>query len=119
MDVGFIGLGHMGAAMATNILEAGHAMTVYNRTPGKDEVLVRKGARSAAGLGGGVAGGRHWAGQQGRRRSAPVSREAHLDAVWRPRLQNLWRADRRSKIRAGRLRGTTRPEGHPAGARGG
>lgn len=50
MDVGFIGLGHMGAGMATNILEAGHAMTVYNRTPGKDEVLVRKGARSAAEL---------------------------------------------------------------------
>ena len=50
MDVGFIGLGHMGAAMATNILEAGHGMIVYNRTPGKDEVLVRKGARSAAGL---------------------------------------------------------------------
>ncbi|MER9670083.1 NAD(P)-dependent oxidoreductase [Mesorhizobium sp. M0203] len=50
MDVGFIGLGHMGAGMATNILEAGHAMTVYNRTPGKDDVLVRKGARSAAKL---------------------------------------------------------------------
>jgi 3-hydroxyisobutyrate dehydrogenase-like beta-hydroxyacid dehydrogenase len=50
MDVGFIGLGRMGAAMATNILEAGHAMTVYNRTPGKDGTLVHKGARSAAEL---------------------------------------------------------------------
>jgi 3-hydroxyisobutyrate dehydrogenase-like beta-hydroxyacid dehydrogenase len=50
MDVGFIGLGRMGAGMATNILEAGHAITVYNRTPGKDEVLARKGAHSAAGL---------------------------------------------------------------------
>lgn len=48
MEVGFIGLGHMGAGMATNILEAGHGLTVYNRTRGKAESLVNKGARSAA-----------------------------------------------------------------------
>ncbi|KAA3451589.1 6-phosphogluconate dehydrogenase [Mesorhizobium sp. SARCC-RB16n] len=48
MKVGFIGLGHMGAAMAGNLLQAGHDVTVYNRTPGKDEDLCRKGARAAS-----------------------------------------------------------------------
>jgi 3-hydroxyisobutyrate dehydrogenase-like beta-hydroxyacid dehydrogenase len=48
MNVGFIGLGRMGAGMAANLLKAGHDVTVYNRTPGKDEELVQKGARSAA-----------------------------------------------------------------------
>jgi peroxiredoxin len=33
MKVGFIGLGHMGAAMAGSLLQAGHDVTVYNRTP--------------------------------------------------------------------------------------
>jgi 3-hydroxyisobutyrate dehydrogenase-like beta-hydroxyacid dehydrogenase len=32
MDVGFIGLGNMGAAMARNLLKTGHRVTVYNRT---------------------------------------------------------------------------------------
>lgn len=32
MDVGFIGLGRMGAGMAANLLKAGHRVTVYNRT---------------------------------------------------------------------------------------
>lgn len=48
MKVGFIGLGRMGAGMAANLLKAGHDVTVYNRTPGKDEELVQMGARSAA-----------------------------------------------------------------------
>jgi 3-hydroxyisobutyrate dehydrogenase-like beta-hydroxyacid dehydrogenase len=48
MDVGFIGLGRMGISMAANLLQAGHRVTVYNRTPGKDEALVQKGAVSAA-----------------------------------------------------------------------
>ena len=30
MKVGFIGLGHMGAAMAGSLLQAGHAVTVYD-----------------------------------------------------------------------------------------
>jgi 3-hydroxyisobutyrate dehydrogenase-like beta-hydroxyacid dehydrogenase len=30
MNVGFIGLGHMGAGMAANLLRAGHEVTVYN-----------------------------------------------------------------------------------------
>jgi 3-hydroxyisobutyrate dehydrogenase-like beta-hydroxyacid dehydrogenase len=33
MDVGFIGLGNMGAGMATNLINAGHTVTAYNRSP--------------------------------------------------------------------------------------
>ena len=44
MDVGFIGLGRMGAAMAQNLLKAGHRVTVYNRTRAKAEALAAKGA---------------------------------------------------------------------------
>jgi 3-hydroxyisobutyrate dehydrogenase-like beta-hydroxyacid dehydrogenase len=48
MKVGFIGLGHMGAAMAGSLLEAGHAVTVYNRTPSKAQALIDRGAHLAA-----------------------------------------------------------------------
>ncbi|PYN50146.1 MAG: 6-phosphogluconate dehydrogenase [Candidatus Rokuibacteriota bacterium] len=47
MKVGFIGLGHMGAGMAANLLRAGHQVTVYNRTLGKERALVEQGARAA------------------------------------------------------------------------
>ena len=47
MKVGFIGLGHMGAGMAANLLGAGHEVTVYNRTLGKERALVEQGARAA------------------------------------------------------------------------
>src|SRR3982074_2865194 len=47
MDVGFIGLGHMGAPMARNLLKAGHRVTVYNRTRSKAEALAREGAQVA------------------------------------------------------------------------
>ena len=48
MKVGFIGLGHMGAGMAANLLRAGHEVTAYNRTAGKDRALIEHGARAAA-----------------------------------------------------------------------
>jgi 3-hydroxyisobutyrate dehydrogenase-like beta-hydroxyacid dehydrogenase len=48
MKVGFIGLGHMGFGMAENLLRAGHDLTVYNRTPGKEIVLLQKGAHRAS-----------------------------------------------------------------------
>src|ERR1700757_786751 len=35
MRVAFLGLGIMGHAMATNVVKAGHEVTVWNRTPGK------------------------------------------------------------------------------------
>lgn len=48
MNVGFIGLGRMGAGMAANLLKAGHAVTVFNRTPGKSGKLEAAGAKIAA-----------------------------------------------------------------------
>ena len=48
MEVGFIGLGRMGAGMAANLLKAGHHVTVYNRTRAKAEALVADGAKVAA-----------------------------------------------------------------------
>ena len=44
--VSVIGLGLMGAALAEALLNAGHEVIVWNRTPGKAEALTRKGARS-------------------------------------------------------------------------
>jgi 3-hydroxyisobutyrate dehydrogenase-like beta-hydroxyacid dehydrogenase len=47
MKIGFIGLGHMGSAMATNLLEAGHQVTVFNRNRQKLGALVELGALAA------------------------------------------------------------------------
>lgn len=48
MRVGFIGLGRMGRPMATRMMQAGHELVVYNRTPGKAGELLEAGAREAA-----------------------------------------------------------------------
>jgi 3-hydroxyisobutyrate dehydrogenase-like beta-hydroxyacid dehydrogenase len=48
MKVGFIGLGHMGAGMAANLLKAGHELTVYNRTRARAEPLAAHGAKIAS-----------------------------------------------------------------------
>ena len=48
MKIGFIGLGNMGAAIAPNLVTAGHAVTVWNRSPEKAEPLLAKGAIRAA-----------------------------------------------------------------------
>ncbi len=47
MDVGFIGLGNMGAAMARNLLKAGHRLTVWNRSPNAAQALEAAGATRA------------------------------------------------------------------------
>jgi 3-hydroxyisobutyrate dehydrogenase-like beta-hydroxyacid dehydrogenase len=47
MKVGFIGLGSMGAGMATNLVKAGHDVTVFNRTADKAQPLVALGAHPA------------------------------------------------------------------------
>lgn len=47
MDVGVVGLGPMGSAMARVLMKAGHNVTVWNRTAEKAEPLVRDGARQA------------------------------------------------------------------------
>lgn len=41
LDVAFIGLGTMGAPMAKHLLDAGHRVTVYNRTPSKAQAWVQ------------------------------------------------------------------------------
>jgi 3-hydroxyisobutyrate dehydrogenase-like beta-hydroxyacid dehydrogenase len=50
MKLGFIGLGHMGAAMAANLIKAGHDVSVFNRSPGKSRALIELGARQATNL---------------------------------------------------------------------
>ena len=47
MDVGFIGLGQMGSAIALNLVKAGHHVVVYNRTRAKAEALASQGAEVA------------------------------------------------------------------------
>jgi 3-hydroxyisobutyrate dehydrogenase-like beta-hydroxyacid dehydrogenase len=47
MNVGFIGLGNMGSAMARNLIKAGHTLTVYNRTRSRAEALSPLGAKVA------------------------------------------------------------------------
>jgi 3-hydroxyisobutyrate dehydrogenase-like beta-hydroxyacid dehydrogenase len=46
--IGFIGLGHLGLPMATNLLNAGYALRVYNRTASKADSLVARGAYLAS-----------------------------------------------------------------------
>ncbi len=43
-DIGFIGLGLMGAPMAAHLLEAGYRLRVYNRRRAKAEPLIERGA---------------------------------------------------------------------------
>lgn len=50
--LGFIGLGAIGAPMAQRLLEAGHALTVFNRNPAKARPLADAGAALAADIGG-------------------------------------------------------------------
>ncbi|MFE4249558.1 NAD(P)-dependent oxidoreductase [Streptomyces sp. NPDC056910] len=45
--IAFLGLGHMGAPMARHLLDAGHPLTVWNRTPAKAAPLVERGAALA------------------------------------------------------------------------
>jgi 3-hydroxyisobutyrate dehydrogenase-like beta-hydroxyacid dehydrogenase len=45
--VGFVGLGQMGAPMAGRLLDAGHELSVWNRTASKADSLVAQGARRA------------------------------------------------------------------------
>jgi 3-hydroxyisobutyrate dehydrogenase-like beta-hydroxyacid dehydrogenase len=46
-EVGYVGLGVMGSAIARRLLDAGHAVTVWNRTRGKADTLLAAGARWA------------------------------------------------------------------------
>lgn len=45
--VAFLGTGNMGAPMAARLLQAGHGVCVYNRSPGKAASLAEQGAQMA------------------------------------------------------------------------
>src|SRR5487761_140741 len=47
-SIGFIGLGNMGLPIAGNLLRAGHALKVFNRTASKGSALVSAGAKLMA-----------------------------------------------------------------------
>jgi len=47
MRVAVLGLGKMGVPIAERLLNAGHELTVWNRTPGRAESLAKRGARVA------------------------------------------------------------------------
>ena len=49
MQIGFIGLGAMGQAIARRLLAAGHTLTVWNRSPQPMQVLAAAGAHAATG----------------------------------------------------------------------
>jgi 3-hydroxyisobutyrate dehydrogenase-like beta-hydroxyacid dehydrogenase len=50
MQIGFVGLGRMGQAMVTRLLDAGFAVMVWNRTRAKAEPLLEHGATLAESL---------------------------------------------------------------------
>ena len=46
--ISILGLGAMGSRMASNLLKAGHSVTVWNRTSGASDALAAAGATKAA-----------------------------------------------------------------------
>ena len=56
MNIAFIGLGNMGSGMATNLIKAGHKLSVYNRSKNRAEEFKPLGARLAATPGEAAAG---------------------------------------------------------------
>lgn len=50
MQIAMIGLGRMGMNMAKRLLQGGHSVIAYNRTPNKTDQLVREGAIGAYSL---------------------------------------------------------------------
>ncbi len=48
MHIGIAGLGRMGEAMALRLLDVGHTVTVWNRSPDKVKAAVEAGAKAAA-----------------------------------------------------------------------
>ena len=51
MKIGFIGLGHMGAGMAARLCQAGHDVTVFNRSAQRIQPLLAAGAKAAGNIG--------------------------------------------------------------------
>jgi len=47
MDIAFLGLGRMGRELVPHLIDAGHRVTAWNRSPGPTEAVGRRGARIA------------------------------------------------------------------------
>ncbi len=56
MDIALLGLGRMGRELVTHLIDAGHAVTAWNRSPGPAEAVGRRGARIAVSAAEAVAG---------------------------------------------------------------
>ncbi|MDM4764394.1 NAD(P)-binding domain-containing protein [Galbitalea sp. SE-J8] len=56
MKIAFLGLGRMGQILAEHLLDAGHDLVVWNRTPGVAPHLIAKGATAATSPGEAVSG---------------------------------------------------------------
>jgi 3-hydroxyisobutyrate dehydrogenase-like beta-hydroxyacid dehydrogenase len=50
MNISILGMGAMGRALASALLDAGHQVTVWNRTPGRPGELLARGAREVTGV---------------------------------------------------------------------
>jgi 6-phosphogluconate dehydrogenase len=50
MEIGIVGLGKMGANMASRLLKNGHEVVVFDRNPGKVDAAVEEGARGVESL---------------------------------------------------------------------
>ena len=48
MEIGFVGLGNMGAGIAAKLVKPGRRVKVWNRSPGPVSRLVAQGAEAAA-----------------------------------------------------------------------
>src|SRR4051812_47881480 len=56
-EIGFLGLGTMGSAMARRLVDAGHNVRVWNRSPDAAAPLLAAGAQLVAHPGDALAGG--------------------------------------------------------------
>ena len=56
MTTAFLGLGRMGVLMAGHLLDAGHDLVVWNRSPAKASPLASRGSRLAPSVADAVAG---------------------------------------------------------------
>ena len=50
MKIGMVGLGRMGMNMARRLLQGGHQVVAYNRSPAKTEELAKEGGEASFSL---------------------------------------------------------------------
>jgi 3-hydroxyisobutyrate dehydrogenase-like beta-hydroxyacid dehydrogenase len=72
-EIGFVGLGTMGSAMARRLMDAGHTVRVWNRSPSAVDGLVAAGAHAAESPADALASGVA---------ISMLSDDAAVDAVW-------------------------------------